>query len=577
MTAMPAPQTTNPIPTKNKPTAKRQVTRIATWAITLLILGFIGFWTWGKLHPAPDQKLITAKIARGDLIETVSATGSVTAQTGAEVHIGSQISGTIKRLATDVGRQVKSGQLIAELDLPDLNAQMAQAQAALAQAETRYAQQLSGVHQVVTQTGSSLEIAQQSVKSAAEKLRVAQANASQQAIQTPSDIKKAATLLSTAKSVLVQTQAGANLQVATATEAVVLAQANATNSAANLIRVHTLYLQGFTSAADYDAAKAQDGVFQAQVRSASHSLDLVKQKVTADLQASSDAVLSATAALESAKAESQTIVARNADVRDAMATLNQAQATLAAAQANGVNDVLKSQDVNAAKEAVVQAKALVAFDQAQINKGSIHSPISGTVLQLAAQQGETVSAGLATQTLLIVADLNRLEIDCYVDETDIGKVKLGQIADCTVDAFPGKSFRGKVTKIASGSTIQQAVVTYDVTISIENKQQNLKPDMTASVSIQTGRLPNVVLIPAVALQIGAKGSSVNLLKVVDGKQTIVSTPIVTGGTDGVNIEVKSGLKEDDTIVLAGAPATKTRPTTSSSPLTPSRGGGPRGP
>ena len=574
---MPTPQTTKPTPTQNRSTAKRLGTRIATWVVTLTALGLISFWAWGKLHPAAEQKLITAKVSRGDLVETVSATGSVTAQTGAEVHVGSQVSGTIKRLATDVGRQVTAGQIIAELDLPDLKAQMGQAQAALAQAETRYAQQLSGVNQIATQTGSALEIARQAVQSTKEKLRVAQANAQQQSIQTPNDIKKASTVLSTARSVLAQTKAGANLQIATAAEAVEQAKANATNSAANLNRVHSLYLQGFTSAADYDTAKAQDGVFQSQVRAAMSNQDLVKQKVAADLQASSDAVLSAQAALDSAKAESQTVVARFADVKDAESSLSQANASLRAALANGVNDVLKSQDVSAAREAVDQAKSLVAFDQAQINKGFIRSPISGTVLQLAAQQGETVSAGLATQTLLIVADLNRLEIDCYVDETDIGKIKIGQFADCTVDAFPGKTFRGRVMKVASGSTIQQAVVTYDVTISIENKQHDLKPDMTASVSIQTGRLSNVLLVSAVAIQVGARGSSVNLVKTVDGKPTIVSTPIVTGGTDGINIEVKSGVAEGDTIVLAGAPSAKSRQTSSSSPLNPSRGGGPRGP
>ena len=79
------------------------------------------------------------------MLETISATGSVTAQTGAQVKIGSQITGTIKRLFADVGSYVKAGQVIAELDLPDLEAQVAQSEASLGQAqsnllaaETRY-------------------------------------------------------------------------------------------------------------------------------------------------------------------------------------------------------------------------------------------------------------------------------------------------------------------------------------------------------------------------------------------------------------------------------------------------------
>lgn len=553
---------------------RRSIKRTLVWILTIVALAALSFWGWTKLHASPDSKLITAKLTRGDLVETVSAAGSITAQTGAEVHIGSQISGTIKRLATDVGSYVKAGQLIAELDLPDLKDQLDQSQAALAQAETKYQQQVSGVGQVLAQTSTALDVARQAVVSARQKLAVAQANAKLQAQQTPSDIRKASTALSTANSVLAQTIAGAELQVTVANEAAVLAQANATNSAANLSRVRTLYNQGFTAAADLDTAVAQDGVTQSQVRSATQNVALVQQKVTADLQAARDSVSSAQAVLSAAQAETETVLARNADVKDATTAVLQANANLAAAIANGANDVLKRQDVLTAQQAVTQAKALVAYSQAQYEKSFIRSPISGTVLQLAAQQGETVSAGLSTQTLVIVADLKRLEVDAFVDETDIGKVALGQTAQCTVDAFPGETFAGKVTKIASGSTIQQAVVTYDVTVEIEDPKHELKPDMTANVSIQTGLIHGALLVPAVAVQIGTQGSTVNVLKTVDGKTTTVPTPVVTGGTDGISIEINSGLTEGDTIILAGVAPGAAR--SAASPFSPARGGGGRG-
>ena len=564
---------------RNETIHRKKPTKVIGLIVTVVVLG-LGWVIWTRTHPQTASKMITAVVSRGDLIETVSATGSITAQTGAEVHIGSQVSGTIKRLTTDVGKQVKAGQIIAELDLPDLKAQLAQSQAALAQAKTKYAQQISGIAPEKMQTLSALAVAEQGVLSADEKLSVARANALLQETQTPSDIRKAQTALSTAKSTLVQVNAGANLQVETANETIAQTSANARNSAANLERVHSLYLQGFSSAADYDTAKAQDGVYQSQVRAAQKNLDLVKQKVTADIQAATDAVASAQAVLEAAKAESHTVVARQADVRDAMAAVKQAQANLDLARANRTNDTLKLQDVLTAKQAVDQAAAQVAFTQAQLNKSIIRCPISGTVLQLAAQQGETVSAGLATQTMLIVADLDRLEIDSYVDETDIGKVMLGQSAQCTVDAFPGRNFKGKVTKIASGSTIQQGVVTYDVTISLSNATHDLKPDMTASVSIQTGRVTDAILVPAVALQMNTRGSSVNVIKIVDGHPTTVSVPVVTGGTDGVSIEIRSGIQVGDTIVLAGATSTSSNRAASSpfsaQPRGGGGGGGPRG-
>src|SRR5437016_6013064 len=106
---------------------------------TLAVAAALGWWGWVRTHPADNlaSNLITATVTRGDLVETVSATGSVTAQTGAQVKIGSQITGRIKHLYADVGSHVKAGQVIAQLDLPDIQAQLDQAVANLAEARTK--------------------------------------------------------------------------------------------------------------------------------------------------------------------------------------------------------------------------------------------------------------------------------------------------------------------------------------------------------------------------------------------------------------------------------------------------------
>ena len=556
-----------------KSNLKRLLIRIATVVVVVVI----GYFIWTKTHPPAKSSLITAKITTGDLIETVSAAGSVTAQTGAEVHVGSQIAGTIKKLSTDVGSHVVAGQIIAELSLPDLVAQLNAAKASLAQAETKYQQALLGVPIVQTQTSSAQSVAEQLVLSAKEKLKSAIAGESLQKQTTASDIAKARTVLTTAQSSLVQTQAGANLNIATAQESVVQAKANAANSHANLIREQSLFSQDFVSASDLDAAKALDAVYQSQVRSSTQNVALVQQKVVADLQTARDAVASASASLKAAESESQSNLSSAANVRDAQTAVNQAESNLKTAIANQGNDTIAFQTVDAAQQAVSQATALVAYNQAEVNKTFIRSPISGTVLQLSAQQGETVSAGLSTQTLITVADLKKLEIDAYVDESDISKIKIGQTANCTIDAFPNEIYKGKVTTIASGSTIQQGVVTYDVTLAIDSQGRQLKPDMTANVTIQVGKITNAVVVPAVAVHIGSNGSTVNVLDVKNGKQTIFSTPVVTGGTDGVNIEIKSGLTTGQTIVLAGTLTSSSPSKGASSPFSaPPRGGPPHG-
>jgi RND family efflux transporter MFP subunit len=546
--------------------ARRKFRALPTVGAVALLAG-LALWGWMKTHPAtdPNSKLLTAPVTRGDLVETISATGSVTAQTGAEVHIGSQITGTIKHLYADVGTHVTKGQIIAELDLPDLEAQVNQAKANLAQAQTRLEQQKSGILMQQLQTRGAVDQANASLRSMQSKLASSEAAARQQTAQTPTDIARAQTnvaamqaALSTAQSNLKQVQASANLQVATAQETLTQARATAQNSALDLQRQQELLAKGFVAASVVDTARATNTISKSQVSAAEQNVQLIKEKVAADLQSARDQVTqaqqnveAARAALAGAQAETYLDRAKLADVNDAREQVRQSQANLSVAKGNTAQDILKQQDVAAAAEAVRQAMAQLDYNEAQMAKSFIRSPISGTVLQLASQQGETLAAGLSAPTLIIVADLNRLQVDAFVDETDIGKVRLGQEADITVDAFPKKVFKGKIIKIASGSTIQQNVVTYDVTITIDDKRRQLKPDMTASVTVRVGTRQNVLLVPSEAVKVGVRGTTVNVLAKQDGKTDVAPRKVRTGASDGVNTEIREGLKEGETIVLAG--------------------------
>ncbi len=535
--------------------------------VVTALAGGLGWWGWAKAHPAedPTAKMVTAKVTRGDLIETVSATGSVTAQTGAQVKIGSQITGRIKRLFADVGSSVKKGQVIAELDLPDMQAQLGQAEANLALARTKLQQQETGGPLQQTQTSDAIKQAQAELRSAQAHYESVQAGLRLQSAQTPTEIRRAETslaaskaALSTANSNQAQVQAGAKLTVANAQEQLNQAQANATNAQLNLTRQVNLLDKGFVAQAVVDQARAQATIMQSQVKSARQNIQLVKDKVAADLQSARDlatqaqqTVESASASLDAARAGTFSDKAKQADVQDALAQVARARTALSTSRSNMTNNTLKSQDIQQARESVRAAESQVAYWRAQLDKTLIQSPISGTVLQMAAQQGETLAAGLSAPTLIVVADLNRLQIDAFVDETDIGKVKIGESADVTVDAYPHHVFKGRVAKIASGSTIQQGVVTYDVTIALADVKQRLKPDMTASVTLHTGTRSNVLVVPSEAVKMGQKGSTVNLVVQKDGKPDTEQQRVKTGGSDGVNTEISEGLKEGDTIVLAG--------------------------
>jgi multidrug efflux pump subunit AcrA (membrane-fusion protein) len=557
-----------------------------------VVLASLAWWAYAKSHPAedPNGKMLTATVTKGDLIETVTATGSVTAQTGAEVHIGSQITGTVKKLNADVGTKVKAGDIIAVLDLPDLQAQVAQARSNLLQSQMHLTQDQSGLDMQKTQSSSAVQQAQAALRSAEAKLASAIAAARLQNAQTPTSIDQAQAQVSVAQAALAtaqsnqkQVQASANLQIANAQEQFNQAQANQVNSGLILTRNQDLLKKGFVAQSVVDASLAADTVNRSLISAAQQNVQLVKEQVTANLASANDQVTqaqqqveAAKAALVAAKAGIYNDAAKQADVNDARAAVNQARANLRLAMGNTTQDLLKVQDIAQAGDAVKVAKSQLDYQEAQFDKTLIRTPISGTVLQLAVQQGETLAAGLSAPTLIIVADLNRLQIDAFVDETDIGKIRLGQEADCTVDAFPKRVFKGKIFKIASGSTIQQGVVTYDVSIAIDNPKGRLKPDMTANVTIQTGKLSGVLLVPSEAVKVGVHGSTVNVVVMKDGKKTVEARKVKTGGSDGVNTEIRDGLKEGEVIVRAGLPNPNQRGFGPQSPFGPSKGGGKKG-
>ena len=147
---------------------------------------------------------------------------------------------------------------------------------------------------------------------------------------------------------------------------------------------------------------------------------------------------------------------------------------------------------------------------------------------------------------MTIIDLERLQVDAYVDEVDIGKVKVGQRAVFTVDAFPAAEFEGKVSAIYPKAVIQDNVVNYDVVVDIETPFHGLlRPEMTASVTILLESREGVLAVPAKAVQ-RERGKTV-VYVLADGRAE--PRQIKAGWRDGQWIEVASGLQEGETVLL----------------------------
>jgi len=211
-----------------------------------------------------------------------------------------------------------------------------------------------------------------------------------------------------------------------------------------------------------------------------------------------------------------------ATVANARAQLQKDQANLAYArvseqrQANLLAAKATSQDsYDVARNAFEQAKAQVALDQAnvqqrlaelegaQVNLGytKITAPVDGIVVSRNVTMGQTVAASFQTPTLFLIAtDLSTMQVDTNVSESDISGVSMGAKARFTVDAFPARIFDGVVTQVRQAPQTVQNVVTYDVIVQVDNKEQLLKPGMTATMRIVTSRRGDVLRVPNQALR-----------------------------------------------------------------------------
>ncbi|MBM3848411.1 MAG: efflux RND transporter periplasmic adaptor subunit, partial [Verrucomicrobia bacterium] len=140
-------------------------------------------------------------------------------------------------------------------------------------------------------------------------------------------------------------------------------------------------------------------------------------------------------------------------------------------------------------------------DQVDLSRTTIFSPIDGVVIQRAIDVGQTVAASFNAPVLFQIAnDLRKMQIHAMVSEADIGGVEVGQDVTFNVDAFPLRTFQGRVEQVRFAATTNQNVVTYATVISVPNDELKLRPGMTATVSIINSRQRDAVRIPNTALR-----------------------------------------------------------------------------
>ena len=158
-------------------------------------------------------------------------------------------------------------------------------------------------------------------------------------------------------------------------------------------------------------------------------------------------------------------------------------------------------DLQSSEAKVEQAKSQLDSSQVDLEYTIIKSPIKGVVINRNVNVGQTVAASFQSPVLFQIAnDLSKMQVECSVDEADIGRVKESQSVTFTVDAFPDDNFTGTVSQVRYSPEIVQNVVTYTTIVAVENPEMKLRPGMTATVSMVVGEAKNKLLVPNSALR-----------------------------------------------------------------------------
>jgi macrolide-specific efflux system membrane fusion protein len=394
---------------------------IAVGVATLAITG--GWWLRGREKKDLAEEGTWVAVERRDLVASVAATGKINAMVGAEVRVGSRVSGTVRRLFANIGDVVRAGQVIAELERDDQEALLTQRRAELKIAEAR----LSSVEHI-----------------------------------SPGEIRKAEALLREA-------------------------EATAELARLEFVRQTALLAAGVIARQEMDKSLTEKEVTDARVVAARRGLELSKQRYIEDLR--------------SAKAQ------------------------------------------------IEQAAAAVRVLEAQVSYATLRAPISGIISSISTQSGETVAAGLNSPTFVTIVDLEKLQVDAFVDETDIGKIRVGQTATFTVDSFPGRDFPAVIQAIYPKAVLMDNVVYYDVVLRIDEPLTGqLRPEMTTNVIVELDARKGVLAVPLRAVS-REQGKSVVY---VSHNARAVRRVVTAGWKDAAWIEIVNGLTENDRVLIRGS-------------------------
>ncbi len=417
----------------------------------------------------------TATVERGNIAVTIDATGTIKPLN--IVEVSSKASGKILELKVDAGDYVEQDDIIAviettyvQISLEQAEADLRASQARLQQAEIDIQLQREQSEIQIRQAREALAEAEKRLEQLTEQIRLEKI-ANKRGIMDAENSLKMANIrykLLTSEEVREETKGRAQATVEQDL-------ANFDLAKAEHERNQRLFEKQLISQAALDASRAQLRAADARYKSSVEQLKLVEQPASAaELELARADIKKAEFALEVANERVAAEESRDMDIPLQKNRIAQAQDALKLAVTNQKQIDRKERDLETARASLKRSQGQLDLRKIEYEDTVIKAPISGTVLEKKVEEGQVITSRLSSlassegQTIVTMADLDTVYVVTEVDETDIGKVQIGQPVTITVEAYPDMPFEGEVLKIAPQGQVIQNITTFEVTSELKN-------------------------------------------------------------------------------------------------------------
>ena len=542
---------------------------ILTIVLVVVVAGATAWFAFLKKPKQPEYTYITAN--KDVLTQEVSITGRI--RPTQSVDLSFESAGRVSGVYADIGNTISMGQTLVALNSSELNSELAKYQAQLEAEQVELTKLKKGTRQEeiditqttvnnaekeVTEAEINLENVQNTANTNLNNLYDEVSDLLYDAYTTADDAVTKQTneifdddstdspslTFSTSDS---QSRTDAEWQRVLSRDAL----SDLKTIIDNLSSEHTLQEQALTNAENYlviirDFLNRLNDSLNASIHTSATTINTYKGYVNtarANVIAEITSINSQQQLISAQKATNQqNISTAQSKITTAQNTLDSAKKQLTLKQAGSTIEQIQAQEAK-----IRQSEANIKNTESKIAKNILYSPISGIVTAQEAKVGEIVSVNTIIVSVISDSDF---KIEANVPEIDITKVKLGDTAKLTLDAYSTETpFEAEITAIDPAETIIEGVATYKVTLKFTEKDDRVKPGMTADVNILTAQKENVISIPARAVITQNGRKFVRILRTENGILAVEETTVKIGlrGSNG-NVEILQGVKEGDKVI-----------------------------